>query len=203
MPCIIKCILLGESGVGKTALALKYFENTFCVDDNNPTIGVDFHTKLLTISDKEYKLQVWDTAGQERFHSIIKSYFTSTNCVLFCFSLIDRTSFKALNNIIDNFDSTVSHRTGRILVGTFSDKQKEIVVNDSEIQELVREKNIDYYFDVSSLDGHNLDHLFHAVVAIPIRLNAQNLLNLKTYEELFIDNSKKNKSKDKKCCIIT
>ena len=41
----------------------------------NLPLGVDSHTKTVTIKDRQVTLQIWDTAGQERFRSIARSYF--------------------------------------------------------------------------------------------------------------------------------
>ena len=59
-----KVIIVGSSGVGKSAILLRYADDTF--DDNllRPTIGVDFRFKTLDIEGKKIKIQIWDTAGQ-------------------------------------------------------------------------------------------------------------------------------------------
>ena len=191
---IVKCILLGESGVGKTSLSIRYFEGRFSADDNNPTIGVDFHTKLTTVNGRECKIQVWDTAGQERFHSIVKSYYNSTDCAIFCFSIVHRPSFKALGKWIDDFDNNMGKRTGRILVGTFYDKHKFSEVGEDEIQELMREKHIDYYFEVSALTGTNLDNLFHTVIVTALKLNPREEKPNMVDTEIAIE--------EKTCCVV-
>lgn len=73
---VFKVIVIGDSGVGKTNLILRFIlfiirfsEQTF-KDNYVATIGVDFKTKNIVIGDKQIKLQLWDTAGQERFRTI-------------------------------------------------------------------------------------------------------------------------------------
>lgn len=203
MVYVIKCILIGKTGVGKTSLSLKYFNDKFLgFEDNVPTIGVDFHTKRLIIDDEHYKIQVWDTAGQERFNSIIKSYYNSANCVVFCFSLIDRASFTTLEKLMDDYDNHVNKPTSKILVGTFYDKKKLINIEQYEIDELMVKRNIKYYFNVSSLDGTGLNDLFDTVIKSSIALHKENIIQLKQYdvEQFTIIDSKKNSLKN--CCII-
>ena len=60
---LYKIILIGDSGVGKSSILLRYIDNCF-TDSFISTIGVDFKTKTITVSDKKVKLQLWDTAGQ-------------------------------------------------------------------------------------------------------------------------------------------
>ena len=58
----LKCLVIGDSGVGKTCLLLRYAENSFSTN-HLATIGVDFKLKSVQVADREYKLQIWDTAG--------------------------------------------------------------------------------------------------------------------------------------------
>lgn len=60
---LVKVIVIGDSGVGKTNLITRFCENHFR-DTYVATIGVDFKIKSLTMGDKKIKLQIWDTAGQ-------------------------------------------------------------------------------------------------------------------------------------------
>ena len=59
----IKLLIVGDSGVGKSSLLLRYIEQVF---DSNPsaTIGVDFKIKYMNVKGKRVKCQLWDTAGQ-------------------------------------------------------------------------------------------------------------------------------------------
>ena len=66
---LYKVVLIGNSGVGKTSLLLRFSDDVF---NQSPlsTVGVDFKMKTLKVDDKIVKMQIWDTAGQERFRSI-------------------------------------------------------------------------------------------------------------------------------------
>ena len=60
---MIKLIIIGDSGVGKTNILTRFCEDIF-KDTHVATIGVDFNVKTIQIEDKRLKMQVWDTAGQ-------------------------------------------------------------------------------------------------------------------------------------------
>lgn len=72
---MIKILLLGDSGVGKTCLINKFITDQFS-PNHLATIAVDFKVNYLTIDGKTIKLQIWDTAGQERFNNITKSFYS-------------------------------------------------------------------------------------------------------------------------------
>ena len=63
---LLKILIVGNSGVGKTSMTLRAINNTFATNVAS-TLGVDFQTKFVNISGKRVKLQIWDTSGQERF----------------------------------------------------------------------------------------------------------------------------------------
>jgi len=67
--------LVGESGVGKSCLLIRYCNNAFFEEADKYTIGVDFMYKNLQIKDANVKLQIHDTAGQERFRTVTASFY--------------------------------------------------------------------------------------------------------------------------------
>ena len=58
----IKVVIIGDSGVGKTAL-IQMFEHAKFTENLKPTIGADFSNKEITLDDRVVTLQIWDTAG--------------------------------------------------------------------------------------------------------------------------------------------
>ena len=63
---LFKLLIIGESGVGKTCLLLRFTDDSFTAN-HLATIGIDFKIKIINLENKLIKLQIWDTAGQERF----------------------------------------------------------------------------------------------------------------------------------------
>jgi Ras-related protein Rab-7A len=79
---LLKVILLGDSGVGKTSLLERFITNRFSLM-YKATIGADFMTKEITLEqNKVVTLQLWDTAGQERFQSLGTSFFRGADCCI-------------------------------------------------------------------------------------------------------------------------
>lgn len=92
---LLKVIILGDSGVGKTSL-MQQFVNSRFSHQYKATIGADFLTKDLTIDGKAVLLQIWDTAGQERFQSLGVAFYRGADCCVLCY---DVTNEKLLNNL--------------------------------------------------------------------------------------------------------
>jgi len=59
----LKYLVVGDSGVGKTSLLMRYCEDSFQTDYLS-TIGVDFKIKRIELNGCQITLNIWDTAGQ-------------------------------------------------------------------------------------------------------------------------------------------
>ena len=94
---ITKCIVIGNSGVGKTSLSNCYTTGKNADGNHIPTIGIEFYTKKLIKNGKNINLHIWDTAGQERFRSIARSYFRDAHGAVICFSIANKKSFEKAN----------------------------------------------------------------------------------------------------------
>jgi len=88
-----RVILIGDSTVGKSSLLRQFTEGQF-IQTSDPTVGVDFHVRIIELNDKvRIKLQLWDTAGQERFRSITRSYYRNCAGCLIVYDITCRESF--------------------------------------------------------------------------------------------------------------
>lgn len=89
---MLKLIIIGDCGVGKTNLLMRYCENTFKMNYVS-TIGVDFKIKSLRVGDTRLKFQIWDTAGQERYRNIAQTYYKNAAGIILTYSVNDEKSF--------------------------------------------------------------------------------------------------------------
>ena len=101
----IKLLMIGDSGVGKTCLLLRYANDSFSPTFIT-TIGIDFKIKQIHLDGKDIKLQIWDTAGQERFRTITTSYFRGAQGILLVYDVTDRGSFENIRNWVSQIQHT-------------------------------------------------------------------------------------------------
>ena len=78
---LLKMILIGDSGVGKSSLMNQFIEKTFTAQ-YKATIGADFLTKEVSINGTATTLQIWDTAGHEKFMSFGAAFYRGSDCCL-------------------------------------------------------------------------------------------------------------------------
>ncbi|KAJ8538363.1 hypothetical protein K7X08_014903 [Anisodus acutangulus] len=89
---LIKLLLIGDSGVGKSCLLLRFSDGSFTTSFIT-TIGIDFKIRTIELDGKRIKLQIWDTAGQERFRTITTAYYRGAMGILLVYDVTDESSF--------------------------------------------------------------------------------------------------------------
>ncbi|PKK17584.1 ras-related protein Rab-13 [Columba livia] len=99
--------MLGDSGVGKTCLIIRFAEDNF-TSTYISTIGIDFKIRTVDIDGKKIKLQVWDTAGQERFKTITTAYYRGAVGIILVYDITDAKSFENIQNWMKSAKSSVN-----------------------------------------------------------------------------------------------
>jgi len=138
-----KILMIGESGVGKSALLSRFVDNQF---DTNfiSTIGVDFKIHYMRIDQQDIKLQVWDTAGQERFRTITTSYYRGANGIMIVFDVTDSASFEKVRYWLNELKEHVGPDMPSVLVGNKIDCQRERSVDNATAVRFSQEVGISY-----------------------------------------------------------
>jgi small GTP-binding protein len=90
-----KVVMLGDSGVGKTALVNRISEGVF-TDSHVPTVGSQFIALPLEINKRKMTLELWDTAGQEVYRSLVGFYTREAKGAFLVFDVTSETTFEGL-----------------------------------------------------------------------------------------------------------
>ncbi|OHT07124.1 Ras-related protein Rab-4B [Tritrichomonas foetus] len=155
---LYKFIVIGSSGVGKTAIIKRLTENTFS-DLIQSTIGVEFVSTLIQIGDDKVKLQIWDTAGQERFQSVSKSYYRNAVGVIIVYDITDRKSFDSLPTWINEVHQHCDPNAVVHLIGNKSDLNEERQISLAEATSFAESYQMNY-IETSAKGGDNVTEAF-------------------------------------------
>ncbi|XP_005740623.1 ras-related protein Rab-18a [Pundamilia nyererei] len=119
----LKILIIGESGVGKSSLLLRFTEDTFD-PEQSATIGVDFKVKTISVDGNKAKLAIWDTAGQERFRTLTPSYYRGAQGVILVYDVTRRETFTKLDNWLSELETYCTRNDlVKMLVGNKIDKE--------------------------------------------------------------------------------
>jgi len=158
---LIKLLLIGDSGVGKSCLLLR-----FCDDAWTPsfitTIGIDFKIRTIELDGKRIKLQIWDTAGQERFRTITTAYYRGAMGILLVYDVTDERSFNNIRTWHANVEQHASEGVNKILIGNKCDADDKKIVTDQQGKELAEELGI-RYLETSAKANINVEDAFFAL----------------------------------------
>ncbi|NVM28634.1 MAG: GTP-binding protein [Candidatus Helarchaeota archaeon] len=157
---LFKIVVVGDGGVGKTALTVRFAEGVFR-DDYKMTIGVDFSIKTIKVpingETRNVKLQIWDTGGQERFSYVRPLYYKGAVGGLIVFDLTSRKSYENLSRwFTEVSNNCVSIPV--ILVGNKSDLPDREVAH-SEIEKIAANQKLPY-FESSAKSGLSVNTIF-------------------------------------------
>ena len=160
----LKVILLGESGVGKTSIILRYYKNIF--NPNLPsTFGSTFINKSLIKDNISYKLNIWDTTGQEKYHSVTKLFINGAHIVILVYAINNVDSFKKLDywykTIKENCDENVTLGIVGSKYDLFNaEDENTVFVQDEEAEKYAKEKNALFKIVSAKADKKGIESLF-------------------------------------------
>ncbi|ANB14851.1 Rab family GTPase YPT1 [Sugiyamaella lignohabitans] len=155
---LFKLLLIGDSGVGKSCLLLRFADNSY-TESYISTIGVDFKIRTIDLDGKTVKLQIWDTAGQERFRTITSSYYRGAHGIIVVYDVTDQDSFNNVKQWFQEIDRYATEGVNKLLVGNKSDIADKKVVEYSVAKEFADSMNIPF-LETSAKDSTNVEQAF-------------------------------------------
>jgi small GTP-binding protein len=174
-------LMVGDSGVGKTALMLRLCRDKFDAAELRSTVGID-HVKHLyefrpgvappissdtMTSDvwaerlavlganQRVELQFWDTAGQERFQSLTSAYYRGGDIVFVVYDITNVTSFSATERWMGRVRDLCARDALVALVGNKADLVDSRVVSLEAGRAKATQLGIPHFFETSARHGIN------------------------------------------------
>ena len=156
---VVKTVICGDYGVGKTSLIRRFVENTFD-HDYKPSIGVNILTKVVDIEGRRIKLQLFDTGGQERFRSMRQRYYVGAHAVIFVFDVTRASSATAIETQwIDEVEGVLGSDFERLVLANKADLAHEREVSGYAAKQATQRIQGNYY-ETSALSGVNVNEAF-------------------------------------------
>ncbi|KAG1673038.1 Ras-related protein Rab-1A [Nymphon striatum] len=174
---LFKLLLIGDSGVGKSCLLLRFADDTY-TESYISTIGVDFKIRTIELDGKTIKLQIWDTAGQERFRTITSSYYRGAHGIIVVYDVTDQVIFlfhqrgqevteESFNNVkqwLQEIERYACENVNKLLVGNKSDLSSKKVVDFTTAKEFADGLGIPF-LETSAKNASNVEQAFMTMAA--------------------------------------
>ncbi|KAK2571728.1 Ras-related protein Rab-26 [Acropora cervicornis] len=146
-----KVMLLGDSGVGKTCVLVRFKDGAFLSGSFISTVGIDYKNKVVEVDGTKVKLQIWDTAGQERFRTLLLLY-----------DVTNEASFENIRAWLSEIYEYASSDVIIMLLGNKADLTKERKISREQGEQLAKSHHV-AFMETSARTGLNVDLAFMAV----------------------------------------
>jgi Ras-related protein Rab-8A len=166
---VLKLLMLGDGGVGKSSLVQRFSHGKFDPDMIS-TMGVAFEMETLRIGGRSVRCDIWDTAGQERFRAITRAYYARSHGIILVYDVSDkdRASFHNVQYWMENIAQHASSNVVKVLIGNKIDRKDEIHVTTAEGKAAADKYGVPF-FEASAKTGDGVVPAFHAAVKEALR----------------------------------
>ena len=159
---LLKYVIIGDSGVGKSNILLRFINNTFS-EEFRSTVGVEFAAKNIIMNKNMYIVQIWDTAGQETFRSISRAYYKNSCCACVVYDISNYSTFESVQSWIEDCKSQSSKSILLILIGNKNDLNDMRQVTYDEGANFAKSNNM-IFLETSAKTGDNIKEIFNKSV---------------------------------------
>ncbi|CAG2167063.1 unnamed protein product [Oppiella nova] len=181
-----KLLLIGDSGVGKSCLMLRFADGVYDKSINY-TIGLDFKSRTIVLDGKRIKLQIWDTAGVERFHTISSSCYRGAHGIIVVYDVTNLESFKNVMKWLREIDRYACDDVNKILVGNKCHLTTQKVVEYATANELAENLGIPF-LETSAKKATNVEQAFFKLAAdIKARMEAVSGVEAQSEQTIRLD----------------
>ncbi|XP_018328279.1 ras-related protein Rab-9B [Agrilus planipennis] len=202
---LLKVVILGDGGVGKSCLMNRFVSNQF--DENSfHTIGVEFLNKDVEIDGETYTLQIWDTAGQERFKTLRTPFYRGTDICMLTYAVDDKASFRNLNMWKSEFlfyaDIKENTHFPFIVVGNKTDVScEERKVTQMEMEMWCDENGVASCIETSAKNASNVQEAFKLAIRHWLKAESKGDKNESCYAADTVDLNKRSSLNRSSCCM--
>ena len=131
----LKVVLLGDAGVGKTAIIRRYYEDKFN-DILESTYNASFIEKVINVENKKIVLELWDTVGQEAYRSLTKIFTKNARIIILVYDVTSKETFNSLNYWYDYISKETD---GNIILGVAGNKT-DLILEEDHTEEVSQEE---------------------------------------------------------------
>ena len=196
---ILKVILVGNAGVGKTAIINRFYKNSF-TENMLPTIAMNYIEKKIIIEGQKIYLSIWDTVGQEEYKSCNKLFLKNSNIVILVYDITRKISFNDLDYWHETIENELGENPYLALAGNKVDLIEEEEVNKEEGKKLAEKWSAYFSLLSAKSDKEGIDKFFYNIVEQYLKCKKGINFRINSLKSIKIKKSDVNKKKEKGSC---
>ncbi|MFX0092304.1 MAG: Rab family GTPase [Candidatus Hodarchaeota archaeon] len=157
---IFKIIVIGNTGVGKTALLRRFIEDSFS-PSSSITLGVDVLTTNIRVNGDLVRLQCCDVAGVNYFSRFRPTYYRGAKGALLVFDISRSTTVEELDLWLRELKINITEDIPIVLVGNkvdFVDDERETF--KEQLETFIEHNRLGFY-EASAKTGYNAEEPFY------------------------------------------
>ena len=154
----VKLLMLGDSGVGKSCLMMRFSDGKFPIDIIG-TAGIDCKERVLTAAGKTIRVQIWDTAGQERYSVLTETYYKKAFGIILVYDTTDPNSFANVDSWMKNIKEKANAVVEIVVVGNKTDLSEKRKVTSETGAKLAAKYGVTFV-ETSAKEGTNVEKAF-------------------------------------------
>ena len=204
---VLKVVLIGESGTGKTSIIQRFSYNLF---DSNcaSSISSQYISKTIDLKDinQSLKFDIWDTAGQEKYRSMAKLFYKDAKIILFVYDITSKKTFDALINFwYEELRNNLTENPIYAVVGNKNDLYMNEKVDKEEVRDFSNEINATFRF-TSAVQNTCIDELFKELGKKYVKSDFMKEIGPEYFDKesrnssFHLEKNDNNNTKKKKCC---
>ncbi|WAR11075.1 RAB5C-like protein [Mya arenaria] len=120
----VKLMLLGDQGVGKSSIALRFVRGEF-TENSGATAGAAFLTQAMRVSGQTIKFDIWDTSGQLRYHCLAAMNYRGAQAAVVVYDITNMETFTRAVDWIRELKQLANSQNVIVLVGNKADMAAE------------------------------------------------------------------------------
>lgn len=176
MSRLLRCVLVGDSGCGKTSLLRRYIHGVYH-EYSDPTTACEGHFARIYWNNS-ISLELWDSSGEDDYKRLRTVLYKTVDILIICFAVNSPRGFRNINqHWLREIRKTLHHSIPIILVATKVDLRdryrnlenvqsfSEVCIDYAQGFSLAKEIGAVAYIECSALKNSGLELLFDTVAA--------------------------------------
>ncbi|XP_059168782.1 ras-related protein Rab-5C-like [Physella acuta] len=190
-----KLVLLGDQGVGKSSIALRFVRGQF-PEHSEATVGAAFLTQTVQAQGQNLKFDIWDTAGQERYHTLAPMYYRGAQAAIVVYDINNLNTFNKAIAWVRELRQQATGNIVIVLAGNKADLAAEHRAVPTEDARAFAEENGLIFAEASAKTGLAVNEMF---MMIAHKMVLKSSGGLAPSQGVRLSNDEENKASGCKC----